>query len=87
MKKIQIEGFRAEDLRTDKDLTQKEVAEKLNMHLTTYREYEQQERRIPATFIIELAELYNVSIDYIAGLTNDKRKYWWNAWQIKETVV
>ena len=76
MKKLQIQKFRAEDLRNDNDMTQKEVAEKLNMHLTTYREYEQQERRIPATFIIELAEFYNVSIDYIAGLTNDKRKYW-----------
>lgn len=76
MKKLQIERFRAEDLRTDSDMTQKEVAEKLNMHLTTYREYEQQERRIPATFIIELAKFYNVSIDYIAGLTNEKRKYW-----------
>lgn len=76
MKKLQIKRFRAEDLRNDNDMTQKEVAEKLNMHLTTYREYEQQERRIPATFIIELAEFYNVSIDYIAGLTNDKRKYW-----------
>lgn len=76
MKSIQIERFRAEDLRIDKDLTQKEVAERLKMHLTTYREYEQQERRIPATFIIELAKFYNVSVDYIAGLTKDKRKYW-----------
>lgn len=76
MKKLQIPRFRAEDLRTDCDMTQKDIAEKLNMHLTTYREYEQQERRIPATFIIELAKFYNVSIDYLAGLTNDKRKYW-----------
>lgn len=76
MEKIQIEKFRAEDLRIDKDLTQKEIAEELNMHLTTYREYEQQERRIPATFLIKLAKYYNVSIDYITGLTNDKRKFW-----------
>lgn len=76
MEKLQIEKFRAEDLRTDKDLTQKEIAEELDMHLTTYREYEQQVRRIPATFLIKLAQYYNVSIDYIAGLTNDKRKFW-----------
>ena len=56
MKKIQINGFRAEDLRTDTDRTQKDVAEILDMHLTTYREYEQQERRIPADFAIRIAK-------------------------------
>ena len=76
MKNVQIERFRAEDLRIDNDLTQRQVAEEINMHLTTYREYEQQERRIPATFLITLAKYYNVSLDYLAGLTNDKRKYW-----------
>lgn len=45
-----ITGLRIEDLRTDKDRTQKETAELLHMHLTTYREYEQQKRRIPANF-------------------------------------
>lgn len=73
MKDEQIKGLRIEDLRIDKDMTQKEVAEQLNMHLTTYREYEQQERRIPATFLIKVAKYYNVSLDYIAGLTNQKR--------------
>lgn len=76
MNKQQINGFRAEDLRIDTDRTQKDIATILDMHLTTYREYEQQERRIPADFIIRLAKLYNVSTDYILGLTNDKRKYW-----------
>lgn len=76
MKKQQIEHFRAEDLRIDTDRTQKDIAEILNMHLTTYREYEQQERRIPAEFAIRIAKLYNVSTDYVLGLTNDKRKFW-----------
>lgn len=71
-----ITGLRIEDLRTDKDRTQKETAELLHMHLTTYREYEQQKRRIPADFILKIAKLYNVSTDYILGLTNDKRKFW-----------
>lgn len=76
MQNKQIIHFRAEDLRVDNDKTQKETAELLKMHLTTYREYEQQIRRVPADFIIDLAKLYNVSIDYLCGLTNDKRKYW-----------
>ena len=52
------------------------MAEELKMHLTTYREYEQQERKVPITFIIQLAKYHNVSLDYLCGLTNDKRKYW-----------
>lgn len=76
MENKQIERFRAEDIRTDHDMTQKQVAENLKMHLTTYREYEQQIRRIPASFIIELARFWDVSIDYLCGLTDDKRKFW-----------
>ncbi len=71
-----ISRLRIEDLRTDADRTQRETAEMLHMHLTTYREYEQQKRRIPADFILKIARLYNVSTDYILGLTNDKRKFW-----------
>lgn len=67
---------RIRDLREDKDLTQQEVADTLNMYLTTYRRYENGEREPPFYFIIELAKLYNVSIDYIAGLTNNKKKFW-----------
>lgn len=76
MENKQIDKFRAEDLRVDNDLTQKQVAEKLKMHLTTYREYEQQVRRVPVTFIIELAKLWDVSLDYLCGLTDEKRKFW-----------
>lgn len=64
---------RIRDLREDADKTQAEIADLLNMHLTTYRRYETSEREPPLYFVIELSKLYNVSIDYIAGLTNDKR--------------
>lgn len=64
---------RIKDLREDADKTQEEIAKELNMHLTTYRRYESSEREPPFYFIIELSKLYNVSIDYIAGITNDKR--------------
>lgn len=40
------------------------------MHKTTYTNYEQGKREPPFELIIKLAKFYNVSIDYIAGLTN-----------------
>ena len=67
---------RIRDLREDADLTQKQIAEKLGMYLTTYRRYESGEQKPPFDFIITLAKFYNVTIDYIAGLTNDKSKNW-----------
>lgn len=65
---------RLKDLREDHDLTQKQLVEILNMHKTTYTNYEQGLREIPFDLIIRLAKLYNVSIDYIAGLTNIPKK-------------
>lgn len=40
------------------------------MHKTTYTNYEQGKREIPFALVIRLAQFYNVSIDYIAGLSN-----------------
>lgn len=62
---------RLKDLRDDKDLTQDELVAILGMHKTTYTNYEQGKREIPFALAIRLAEFYNVSLDYIAGFTND----------------
>ena len=62
---------RLRDLREDKDLTQSDLVQILNMHKTTYTNYEQGKREIPFSLAIRLAEFYNVSLDYIAGLTNE----------------
>ena len=43
------------------------------MHKTTYTNYEQGKREPPFELMIRLAEFYNVSLDYIAGLTNTPR--------------
>ncbi len=67
---------RIRDLREDKDLTQAQIAEILFIQREVYRRYETGERKLPINLYIELAKYYDVSIDYIAGLTNDKRKYW-----------
>ena len=61
---------RLRDLREDHDMTQDELVSRLGMHKTTYTNYEQGKREIPFCLVIRLAELYNVSLDYIAGLSN-----------------
>lgn len=64
------------DLREDHDLTQRECAEITFVSKNAYIRYEKGEREPPFDVIIRLAKHYNVSIDYIAGLTNDKNKNW-----------
>ena len=59
---------RLKDLRDDKDLTQDELVEILGMHKTTYTNYEQGKREPPFSLMIRLAQLYNVTLDYIAGI-------------------
>ena len=64
---------RLKDLREDSNLTQKELVAILKMHKTTYTNYEQGKREIPLSVAVKLAKLYNISIDYIAGLTDVPR--------------
>lgn len=61
---------RLQDLREDNDLTQEEVAEVLGITRQQYQLYESGKREIKFHQIIELAKYYDVSIDYIAELTN-----------------
>lgn len=65
---------RLRDLREDADLTQDQLVKILEIPKTSYTNYEQGKREIPFCLVIRLAKLYNVSIDYIAGLTNEPRK-------------
>lgn len=64
---------RIKDLREDEDLKQSEVAKLLQITQQQYSLYEKGNREIPLHLIILLAKYYNVSLDYIAGLTNDPR--------------
>ena len=61
------------DLREDRDLTQKEIAEYLKITQQQYQLYESGEREIKFHQAIDLAKYYNVSLDYLVGLTNSKR--------------
>lgn len=66
---------RLRDLREDSDKNQEEIALIINTSQSYYSQYEKGKRQIPFDRVIELAEYYNVSLDYIAGLTNTKRSY------------
>ena len=66
---------RLEDLRIDNDKTQAEIAEYLGCQREVYRRYEKGTRQIPVDFLIALSLFYNVNIDYILGLTNEKKHY------------
>ena len=67
---------RLKDLREDRNkvITQQEIAELLGTTQQTYSIWERGDREIPFHHVITLAKYYDVSIDYIAGLTNKKRK-------------
>lgn len=64
---------RLTDLREDADLKQEVIAKLLGTSQTQYSRWERGEREIPFRHVITLAVFYKVSIDYIAGLTNNKR--------------
>lgn len=59
------------DLREDRDIKQKTVAEYLGMDPTVYRRYEKGVRSVPVDVIIKLADYYHVSTDYLLGRTDD----------------
>ena len=67
-------GFyqRLKDLKEDADLTQKQVADLIGVSMNHYGKYERGETDIPLEKAIILAKYYGVSLDYLAGLTNEK---------------
>ena len=66
---------RLEDLRIDNDKTQAEVAKHLGCQREVYRRYEKGTRQITIDYLIEHSYFYNVSIDYIIGITDTKTPY------------
>lgn len=59
--------LRIRDLCEDHDLTQQTVAEVLMCGQSLYSKYERGERPLPLDLAIKLADLYNVSLDYLVG--------------------
>lgn len=63
---------RIKNLREDHDLTQEYIAKYLKINRVVYNRYENGLREIPISLLIELADFYNVSIDYITNRTSRK---------------
>lgn len=66
---------RVRNLREDKDLTQKQIGQLLNMSQTGYNQYEIGKNDIPTRVLIQLAKFYNTSVDYILELTDETKPY------------
>ena len=65
---------RLRDLREDHDLSQRKLASMIGMSQTGYSKYETGENDIPTSILIKLSRLYDVSIDYLLGETNEPRR-------------
>ena len=65
-----ILGQRLKELREEKGLTQKEIAEKFQIHSVTYLHYEKAQREPPLSLLTDFAVFFGVSVDYLLGLEN-----------------
>ena len=65
---------RIRDLREDRDLTQKRMSDILNCSQQVYSNYELGQRDIPTDILIRLSKFYDVSVDYILGLTDNPHR-------------
>ena len=66
---------RIRDLREDKDLSQRELAEILNCSQRIYSNYERGDVDIPTEILRKLAQFHKTSVDYLLGLTDEQRPY------------
>ena len=66
---------RLKDLREDRDLLQKDIAQILNMSQTGYSKYEVGTNDIPTEILKKLASYYDTSIDYLLCLTDERKPY------------
>ena len=65
---------RLRDMREDRDLSQKEVADYLGIRQADYSKYELGKHMMGIDKYIKLAKFYNVSIDYLAGVVDTVKK-------------
>lgn len=72
---MQMYFQRLEDLRVDRDKTQEEIAQVLHCKREVYRRYEKGIYEIPVWALIQLADYYGTSTDYILGRADHPRPY------------
>lgn len=67
--------MRLRDLREDQDLSQSDLAAYLHVRQNTYSQYENGRRQIPLEPLIQLADFYHTSVDYLLDLTDERTPY------------
>jgi transcriptional regulator with XRE-family HTH domain len=72
---VMIMQLRIRDLREDRYLKQKDLAQFLLCDQSLYSKYERGERSLPLEYADRLADFYGVSVDYLMGRTNVKKPY------------
>lgn len=75
------------NLREDKDLLQKDIADILGTSQSYYAQYENGKRPLPIEHLITLCKFYEVSADYILGFTNDPKTNWKKQTNIKKNII
>ena len=66
---------RLKEIREDRDLLQQDVADILKIKQQQYSDYEIGKTLIPINYLSDLADFYNVSIDYLLNKTNERKPY------------
>lgn len=72
---VMMMKLRLRQLREEMGLTQKQVAQYLMYAQSTYSKYEREERSLPMSAAVKLADLYHTSIDYLAGRRDNREPY------------
>ena len=72
---MNINISRIKEIREDRDLYQSDIAKVLNITQSQYSLYENGIRLIPMDKLAMLAKYYNTSVDYLIGLTDERKPY------------
>lgn len=65
-----ILGQRLKELREERKMTQKQVAQALNLNSVTYLRYEKSQREPSLSVLADMASFFGVSVDYLLGLSD-----------------
>jgi len=66
---------RLKELREDRDLLQKDVANAIGLSQRNYSYYETEQSMLTADILKNLANFYNTSVDYILYETDERKPY------------
>lgn len=72
-------------LRVTRNLTQRELCEKIDIVTTTYASYEQMKSEIPLDTVVRLCDFYEVSADYLLGRTDEPKGLYYN--RVEDSII